>query len=100
MQLVSGYIGTILSGFLPAQSLFTAVARDVPPAAVKKVDGQHAVIGAALAPRRGGPIAQRENLGNGQHGGGLSRISLPRQQRRPERAHDARNVRAHRLGPG
>ena len=99
-QLVGGHVGSVLAGMLPAQPLFAAVARDMPPASVKEVDGEHAVIDAALAPRRGGAVAQRKDLGDGQHGGGLARVAFSRQQRRPERAHDAGDVRAYGLRAG
>src|SRR3712207_8901093 len=49
---------------------FTAVAGDELPAAGKTVDGQHAIVVAALASAHAGLIGQLQDVFHGQHCGG------------------------------
>ncbi len=85
-----------------SQSLFAAVAGDVPSAAGEKADREHAMIGAALTASRARLPLQRQNLFQRQRGRRLFHVlrMLPGNQRRAESAHHAGNIRADGLHPG
>ncbi len=97
VQLVLEQIWDIVLVFLLSDAALAAVARHILPAAGKFVDGQKTAVCAAFAASHCGFEAQFGNLSDGQHGRRFAGIVLPRNQRRAERAHNARNIRANRV---
>ena len=100
LALVGEQIGHVLGSAPTAQTLFAPIAGDVTAAAGEDVDGEHTVVGTAAAPGGGGGICKVVDLLQRQHGGGLTLIPLPCQQRRAEGTHNARNVGAGGLHTG
>ena len=72
----------------------------MPPSAGEDAHGEHTVVLAALTARGRGLVGQRLDVRKRQHRALLAVITLAREQRRAERAHDARNVGAGDLRAG
>ena len=66
----------------------------MPPPAGKLVDGQETVVLTAPAAGRRRRVGERGDFIQGQHCALLSVVTLARDQRRAEGAHDARDIRA------
>ena len=86
---------------LLADAALAAVAGDELAAAGEAVDGQAAVVGAALALSHGGGEFQAVDLVDGKHGGFHAFfVALPCDEGRAEGSHDTRDIRAHGLAAG
>ena len=97
-QLVFKQIGHLTWILRLSKSPLAAVAGDILTAAGEPVNGQTAVVGAALALCHAGFKFQGIDLVNGEHGGLIAGgIVVPRDQRRAERSHDAGDIRTDRF---
>ena len=87
-------IRDVLFVFFLAKTAFTAVSADKLTTAGKTVDGQTAVVGAALAFCHGCGEFQLIDFVNGEHGRlGILFVSFPGNQSSSESSHDSGNIR-------
>ena len=100
LALIGGHVRRGVGFSRGAEGLFAAVARDVPPPAGEGVDREHAVVFAAAAARGLRAVGQIEDLIEREHRRLLPAVVPPGEERRTERAHHARDVRAGDVRPG